>query len=190
MIETLLKTTPWYTTFLSFGHWVEQCDFARYVIVYLYGGIYADLDTTCKDLPVPRDNEVLVGIEADVTESEKVFHGLARSLQLCQWTFAASKKHPALLALIEYIVNVSSKRCITDKSTSTIMNTTGPGVFTDILKDFPGVSILGIEAFGCGQKHSNSPDCSHPGVYAIHHFEGSWKTPSFFRPFYTLLKRL
>jgi mannosyltransferase OCH1-like enzyme len=194
-IEDLLDSTPWRSAFDSLGHWVEQCDFARYVIVYIYGGIYADMDTTCQQSFSANPGELLVGLEADVSPAEQRFHGLARSKQICQWTFAAESKHPALFALIEHIAKVSSKQCIVDKSTSTIMNTTGPGIFTDVILSFQptkehSIRILGIDAFGCGQVHSGSPKCDTSTVLVAHHFEGSWKTPTFFRPWYKLLKRL
>jgi mannosyltransferase OCH1-like enzyme len=189
-IEALLESTPWKSTFDRLGHWVEQCDFARYVIVYTYGGIYADMDTTCKRELVARPKELVVGLEANVTDSERLFHGLARNRQLCQWTFAADAKHPGLLALIQHIAHVSSQQCITESKTSTIMNTTGPGIFTDVLIGRSDVRILGIGAVACGQKHSQSPDCTNADVYVVHHFEGSWKTPSVFRPLYKLLKSM
>lgn len=189
-IEALLDSTPWRPAFDRLGHWVEQCDFARYVIVYTYGGVYADMDTTCKRPLVAKKHELLVGLEANLTEAERSFHGLARTRQLSQWTFAADAKHPGLLALIEHIANVSSQQCITDKSTSTIMNTTGPGIFTDVLLKRSDVRILGIGAVACGQTHSESPPCTDPEVFVVHHFEGSWKTPSVFRPLYKFLKRV
>lgn len=200
-IESLLDSTPWRETFDQLPHWVEQCDFARYVIVYIFGGIYADMDTICKTVPVAKKSELLVGIEASVSRQDKHVYGLAREYQLCQWTFAADAKHPALLAVILAIVYRSSKMCITDTTTSTIMNTTGPGIFTDAIVDYMkgspsspnSVTILDVSAFGCGQPHSRSPSCDDDSCMVSHTFEGSWKVHpllSALRPMINFLKRL
>lgn len=187
-IEQLLDTTPWRATFDSLEHWVEQCDFARYVILYTFGGIYADMDTICKKLPGPS-SKLLVGIEANVTEEQRIKNNLARTFQLCQWTFVCNAKNPVLLHVITTIANNTSQSC------SNVLNRTGPGVFTDAVLEarlrFPNdVAVLGIEAFACGQPHSESPPASDPRCGVVHLFAGSWKFPSFVRPFVKLLKLL
>lgn len=193
-IEALMETVypVWKSAFYALGHWVEQCDFARYVIVWTYGGTYADMDTVCKRAPREAPaGTLVVGHEAVVTDAERRFHRLARNTQICQWAFYADKQHPCLKALIDHIAHQSSQQCIVDKSTSTIMNTTGPGVFTDIVLSNPqNVTILGIEAFGCGQAHSRSPPETDPSCYIVHKFEGSWKVPTSLRTSFGILKKL
>jgi mannosyltransferase OCH1-like enzyme len=187
-IEQLLDSTPWRSTFDSLEHWVEQCDFARYVILYIFGGIYADMDTVCKKMPGPS-SKLLVGIEANVTEDDRIRHNLARSFQLCQWTFVCNASNPVLLHVIKTIANNTSLSC------SNVLNRTGPGVFTDAVLEartrFPdAVGILGIEAFACGQAHSDSPPASDPRCGVVHMFAGSWKVPKMLRPVVKLLKML
>lgn len=178
-IEALIATTPWSKTFYAFPHWVQQCDFARYVIVYLFGGLYTDMDTVCR-APIDRyihSYDMVVGVEANVTESERLRFNLARRLQICQWTFAAKAKCPVLLRLIERICNDTSQSCYPDKMR--ILNSTGPGVFSDAVLESPkdsNILLLPITAFGCGQMHSNSPEIDDVGCYAVHQFEGSWKS--------------
>lgn len=201
-IEEIVDKTPWKTTFYSLEHWVEQCDFARYILVYLYGGIYSDMDTVCKVCPKIQYKTLTIGLEANVSDDERLFHNLARNVQYCQWTFAADKGHPALLAVITAIDLHTSKTC------ASVLNRTGPGAFTDAIESYMAymasmaqndhilqnaqndpVEILGIEAFACGQKHSNSPNPSDSRCMVIHTFEGSWKYPSLFRPLVKFLKR-
>jgi mannosyltransferase OCH1-like enzyme len=181
-IEDLLHGYPkWQTAFHRLDHWVEQCDFARYVIVYHYGGVYADLDTVCQTPAKEwtKYNGLVVGLEADVDDYEKAFHRLARNKQYCQWTFASVPRHPALYELIEYIANITSQSCFKEHK---ILNTTGPGAFTDIVQNAPNVLRLPIAAFAGGQAHSQSPPTTDPGCYVVHKFEGSWKIPGYLRP--------
>lgn len=178
-VEALIDTTPWKDTFYRLDHWVEQCDFARYIIVYTYGGIYSDMDTVCHRCPTVTRHTLTVGYEARVTDAERAFHNLARNTQYCQWTFAADKGHPALLRVIDAIHTTTSRTC------ASILNRTGPGVFTDALCDYSSLLypmiVLGIEAFGCGQQHSESPSATDPRCLVVHNFEGSWKYPPFVR---------
>jgi hypothetical protein len=94
-----------------------------------------------------------------------------------------------LLHVIKTIANNTSLSC------SNVLNRTGPGVFTDAVLEartrFPdAVGILGIEAFACGQAHSDSPPASDPRCGVVHMFAGSWKVPKMLRPVVKLLKML
>lgn len=49
MVDNLIKQkypSQW-SVYRSYGHWVQRADFARYIILYHYGGIYADIDIEC-----------------------------------------------------------------------------------------------------------------------------------------------
>ena len=196
-VEILLNDAPseWKDTFYTLEHWVEQCDFARYYILYTYGGIYADMDTVCKvpaetftsNIPKITNDTLIVGIEADVNEAQQEFNNLARKRQLCQWTFASTPKHPGLYALLNKIALESSKSCFIKRS---VLNRTGPGVFTDALVNRNDIIILPISAFGCGQPHSDSPDASHESCFVVHKFEGSWKVSPWLRPIQKLVKSI
>lgn len=193
-VEILINDAPdaWKQTFYSLEHWVEQCDFARYLILYLYGGIYADMDTVCK-VPAESFTEdisyetIVVGVEADVNDAQKEFNNLARKYQLCQWTFAATAKHPGLQNLLDTITNTSSKTCFEKRA---ILNRTGPGIFTDVLCNRTDVKVLSISAFGCGQPHSQSPNANDVSCFVVHKFEGSWKVHSWFRPIQKAFKNI
>lgn len=190
--EDLLQSCPakWQETYKNLDHWVQQCDFARYIIVYVFGGIYADLDTVCK-LPAEsfaRYDNLIVGIEAQVDDFHRELHNLARNFQLCQWTFASIERHPALFHVIEYICDVSSQTCY---AKNTVLNSTGPGAFTDALISFKGpqrIVVLPVSAFACGQSHSESPPETDASCYVVHKFEGSWKFSAPFKPILDLLR--
>jgi len=155
---------------------VEKTDLFRLMLVYEYGGIYSDLDTTCqKDLNILWDryenSNMIIGIEADTTLEIQEKTKLPRRFQLCNWTFAAKKAHPLIKKIIDRVIfNIH------ENPNLNTLEKTGPAVLTDVImenekdKDF---IILPIEYFGSGQKHSNSP--SQKEGFIVHHFLGSWK---------------
>lgn len=155
---------------------VEKTDLFRLMLVYEYGGLYSDLDTTCnRDLnnlwaEFP-DADFIVGVEADTTPEVQQKTGLPRLYQLCNWTFAAQKGHPILKKIIDQIIiNIHEKQELLT------LEKTGPAVFTDVIlanNENKEVTILPIQYFGAGQGHSNSPSRKHG--FVIHYFLGSWK---------------
>lgn len=155
---------------------VEKTDLYRVMLVYHFGGIYSDLDTTCQHnldslWNQNPDASLLVGVEANTSDEEKRRHNLSRNYQLCNWTFAAKKGHPVLEKVIERIIENISER--PDLPT---LEKTGPAIFTDVIReniDQSGVTILPISYFGSGQKHSGSPAKKYG--FVVHHFLGSWK---------------
>jgi len=155
---------------------VEKTDLFRLMLVYEFGGIYSDLDTTCnKDLNILWKEfptaSFLSGVEADTTIEVQSKAKLSRIYQLCNWTFAAQKGHPVLKKIIDrVIINIH------EKPELPTLEKTGPGVFTDVIleniKDNE-ITILPIKYFGAGQKHSNSP--TRKNGFVVHYFLGSWK---------------
>jgi len=155
---------------------VEKTDVFRLMLVYEFGGIYSDLDTTCnKDLNILwkefPDAGFLAGLEADTTSEIQLKANLSRKYQLCNWTFAARKGHPVLKKIIDkVIINMH------DNPELPTLEKTGPGVFTDVIlanNENNEVTVLPIKYFGSGQKHSNSP--SRKEGFVVHYFLGSWK---------------
>lgn len=155
---------------------VERTDLYRLILVYKYGGIYSDLDTTCNTNLLKFwdefcDADVVVGVEADDEVEKCREFGLARNYQLCNWTFAAKKGNSIIKEIIDRVID----NCSSDPNLDTLEKT-GPANITDVTlkyKDDQSVCILPIQYFGSGQKHSLSPK-SKKGVI-IHHFLGSWK---------------
>ena len=146
------------------------------MLVYEFGGIYADLDTSCnKDLNIlwkeNPDSKFIAGVEADTNIEVQKKTKLPRLYQLCNWTFAAEKGNPVLKKIIEkVIINIH------EKPELPTLEKTGPAVFTDVIMENNHnneVTILPIKYFGAGQGHSNSP--SRKEGFVIHYFLGSWK---------------
>ncbi|GMF99330.1 unnamed protein product [[Candida] boidinii] len=136
---------------------ILKADFGRYLMLFLKGGVYGDIDTYCQspidtwfgsysDSMSPHIG-FMTGIEADIN---LVNSGMPRRNQLIQWTFKTRKHHPFLSMLIAKIVKVTFTNLIDDKLVAyadefkdvdvkksfSIMDWTGPAVFTDVLNDY------------------------------------------------------
>jgi mannosyltransferase OCH1-like enzyme len=82
----------WLDIFKGLPVGVMRGDLWRYMVVYIHGGVYADLDTECWEpisVWLKEDMEMIVCPENDI--------------HYCQWTFAASPKHPILKSVLDYI---------------------------------------------------------------------------------------
>jgi mannosyltransferase OCH1-like enzyme len=82
----------WYDIFVSLPVGVMRGDLWRYMVIYKYGGIYADLDTECLspiNVWLNEDYDMIVCPETDI--------------HFCQWTFAASAGNPILKSVLETI---------------------------------------------------------------------------------------
>jgi len=155
---------------------VEKTDLFRLMLVYEFGGLYSDLDTSCnKDLNILwrefPEASFIAGVEADTNIEVQKRTQLPRLYQLCNWTFAAEKSNPVLKKIIDRII-----KNIHENPELNTLEKTGPAVFTDVILENNqnnAVTILPIKYFGAGQKHSNSP--SRKEGFVIHYFLGSWK---------------
>lgn len=155
---------------------VEQADVFRLMVVYEYGGIYTDLDTSVncdleKFLTHHDKYNVILGVEIDTDLATKERLNLHSTFAVCNWTFMANKKH----LLIKKMLGDVMTNVIEGKEQAVIFKT-GPGSITKTYlthkNTFDDVILLPIADFGAGQKHSNSPDLSEGKI--LHHFVHSW----------------
>jgi inositol phosphorylceramide mannosyltransferase catalytic subunit len=100
--------------FDSFPLGVMRADFWRYCILYQFGGVYTDMDTICKqpiETWLPPHKGLVVSLESN--------HRC-----MCQWTIAASPRHPALKVLLDDIVANADN--IDTSDPEFVHKTTGP----------------------------------------------------------------
>ena len=82
-----------YDLFMSVPVGVMRGDMWRYLVIYKYGGVYADLDTNCQR-PV-----------ASWIKTDRTFIVCPEHHQhFCQWTFAAEAGHPILKNVIGLMI--------------------------------------------------------------------------------------
>lgn len=130
---------------------IIQSDFSRYLLIFLYGGLYTDLDTKMqKPVDTWFDSDRNVGFVVAVEEDMNVEnweHYMTRRLQFEQWTFKAKPRHPILKKLIAKIVETTFNAAKNHKlqayykdfhgvdrcDSIDIMEWTGPVVWTDTI---------------------------------------------------------
>jgi len=122
---------------------VLRADLFRYLALQTFGGVYSDIDTSCKR-PISewipsefRDSNIgaVVGVEYDDT-TYKMF---IRPMSFCQWTLMARPQHPLyhkvlqrVIYRLEYLARlqkVTLSQIVPDKMQ--ILEATGPGSWSD-----------------------------------------------------------
>lgn len=125
---------------------VLKADFFRYLILFARGGVYSDIDTEAlrpihewvPDTFGVDAQGLTVGIEADPDRPDWA-KWYARRIQFCQWTIRAKPGHPALLEAVARITELTRKKKkanLLSIQTTSVMEWTGPGVWTDALMDY------------------------------------------------------
>jgi mannosyltransferase OCH1-like enzyme len=91
-------------------------DFLRYIALYIYGGVYVDMDSS-----------ICTSLSSFVNpDTEHVFF-LDENCNLQQWCFMVAPQHPIIHRLIDEMV----RRIIQDEKN--IFLATGPTLFTDVV---------------------------------------------------------
>ena len=108
----------WHNIFVNLPVGVMRGDLWRYMIIYKYGGVYADLDTECLN-PINtwlnEDYDMIVCPETDI--------------HYCQWTFAASAGHPVLKSVLD---TIKEKLLNPEYGSPHFVHThTGPSIWTE-----------------------------------------------------------
>lgn len=109
-----------YNLYSSFPLSVMRADFWRYCVLYIFGGVYADVDTVCTipiDMWLKDDKDFICSLENDV--------------HFCNWTFASTPHHPILRNLIKEIIKRNLRPNYND--IHFVHYLTGPAVFTDVI---------------------------------------------------------
>lgn len=181
---------------------IARSDLFRYIAVWHEGGFHADDDVVIlpgflRGIAWSKANSrsFLVGWERRTPTVSlgggcKEHYNVRCSIgekecmlcnSLAQWTFGAERKHPLFLDLVQQVVDYFDHPLIKKLSDTDVLHYTGPVMFsTRVLMHQQPSDVLGIEAFGCGQSHSNSPLCdpANETIWSQHLFEGKWRTES------------
>lgn len=184
--DFVARDFPQYLDVLDgFEFGVMKSDLFRYLSVYKFGGVYADLDVECHrsfDRFFAMDGAVF-GVEARVTRERQRELRYPRPYHLASALFMAEPGHPFLAAIVERLTRQA--RAHRKPRRDEIEDVVGPKMLTRTFydNDIPGVEIL-------AQTHW-SPSRDYPfawpfnkHVHARHHFAGVWKDENFAkRPF-------
>lgn len=131
---------------------VERADLFRYLVLYVHGGVYTDMDTTCK-VPIGKwasefgytgtmdAADFIIGVE---------FKKGPRSVpdlpfQLLQWTIASAPKNPILDKVLDHCLSRIQE--ITEAKEIGVLLRTGPWAWTQAI-------LATIERFGSPTGHT------------------------------------
>ncbi|KAK9493871.1 hypothetical protein V1508DRAFT_414554 [Lipomyces doorenjongii] len=140
----------------SFPNPVLKADLLRYLLLYLYGGVYADIDVYCRK-PIAEwlpeklwksDADIIVGVEIDepyaMEESQKLW-GWHRPFGFAQYTIVSKPfARPVRTAIVRVVAHAHHLAKLKNKanpallprySAEDIYEISGPGVWTDALID-------------------------------------------------------
>jgi mannosyltransferase OCH1-like enzyme len=101
------------STYRSLTAQIIKADLLRYLVMYVEGGVYADIDVEALQpvdtfIPAnrynPRDVDLVVGVEID--EPDFKDHAILgpKSQSFCQWTFMTKPRVPVMLKLVDNII--------------------------------------------------------------------------------------
>lgn len=184
----------------------QKKDYFMYVVLAEEGGLFVDCDVRPLQPPGrwlrefgALGDEVLLGLEAHGDEDQQQALLWASKTQLSNWAAASRPNSTVMRWAADAVLRAHRRQAITSEYMSTLIYT-GPGLLTRVvqsilarrsfdLEDFEsvrggrpsdareGIRVLGINGFGCGQRHSGSARCeTTPGVALVRHeFAGTWK---------------
>ncbi|CCH42384.1 Initiation-specific alpha-1,6-mannosyltransferase [Wickerhamomyces ciferrii] len=119
--ETFAETAPMVMeAFHKLPLIILKSDFMRYLLMFVYGGVYSDIDTSLhRNLTkwisyentitpnLPNQIGLVMGIESDRDEKNWARNSMPRRLQYCQWTLQSKPGHPMYRELITRIVDLT-----------------------------------------------------------------------------------
>lgn len=181
-MDQLVQTSfpDFWTLYQDLPYNVQRWDVIRYMILYVYGGVYTDLDTECfKPIDTLLENEDFCFGEEPVEHNFYpdliVFAGnafMASSLKQAGWL---------------YLLNEIKESVKQKYATQVVLNTTGPLMVSRIFKSLQelfGVTLLPYQLVAPVNKNDvfryiHRQDCSMMeakicSAYCAHYYFGSW----------------
>ncbi len=172
------KEMPWFTdTFKSLPHWVCIVDAAKYLLLYLYGGIYADMDTmplkSLDSLLIKYGNYEIIVSECDesVTWVEKFVMGRNMKPFVNSGVIYSTPKLELWSDLLWRMKARNQlrikKKIFVDEMY--IVDFSGPGLLSDFINEAKTykIKILPFEVF-------EGRDMLCNAAYVLHYHNQSW----------------
>jgi hypothetical protein len=162
----------------GFAHTIQRADFFRYLIVYHYGGLYADIDMEClRPLgQLDPSSAAIFSVEEHITGQRQRELGYREPFQIANCIFATEPQHWFLERLIEKVVAVAHQLAETQAA---ILSTTGPWILTHL---YFALEPQVQQQLTILPQIYWMPPISYPNCWPLninmgarHHFMGSWK---------------
>lgn len=147
----LIETNfPEYTDFyINLTPTISKCDFARFAVVYVYGGLYTDLDFICRkniSSLIQNDSYFLFEPVEHVYMGDKMYNGF----------FASVPQHPFILGWLERMSINTSKEVFTR---------TGPKGLFNYYKTYKGNVFIGNTCDALSILDTNETSLACSGIY-------------------------
>ncbi|KAJ3283764.1 membrane-bound alpha-1,6- mannosyltransferase Initiation-specific [Rhizoclosmatium sp. JEL0117] len=162
---------------------VLRADFARYMMLYEFGGYYTDMDTSCS-APIHHWNlgmnqaAVIIGVENPSEDKDSYL----------QWTMASAPHHPLIANVIHRVTekihatNIESLQ----NDDNAVLDVTGPGIWKTVIQEYlqaHGINLKtianmwdGYQLIGdiliLGKSYLNNDNSDNPKSLIRHHFTG------------------
>lgn len=137
---------------------VMKADLWRYAALFEFGGVYADIDTTCR-APLGDWLDESIGFHV-ACEADDTY--------LCQWAFASAPGHPALDRVLKLIRERVERDGGVDESMDHYVHYyTGPAAWSDGIMD-----CLGIRATPNQLQENKAGRLRDMVIYPSGHFGG------------------
>lgn len=153
---------------------IQRTDLFRIVIVYLYGGFYADLDMLFfKSLNPLCHYDLVFAEEKKLSQEECLRLGTKHPLRIANYIFGSVPKHPFWM---DMIMEMRKKSDTSIKNENDVLNSTGPGLLTDVYHDKKKTYKLKLVRNNRRKcmKYCETNSC-HIGGYAAHLHLGQWR---------------
>ncbi|KAI9341152.1 nucleotide-diphospho-sugar transferase [Obelidium mucronatum] len=169
---------------------VMRSDLVRYLMLYKFGGVYSDLDTSCLR-PI---HEWTFGVK-EVGFFAGVENARGNRDNINQWTIGSAQHHPLIAKVIHRVVSTIHKASDDDlKDPQKLLYITGPGIWKPTVHEYlaekgatvEDVSFLwdGFRMFDdvmvFGKTLLSPLNAQNPKAFSIHYgtgkLAGGWKT--------------
>jgi mannosyltransferase OCH1-like enzyme len=190
--STIIYRAPqWLRCFDALSVPVQRVDFFRYLIVFLDGGLYADLDMVAYQPsdPLLSDASCVLSVEHELTASRQARLKFRMPYQLANCIFAAAPGHPFLGELLEEVAHNASRPVHGD---SDVLETTGPYLVTRLAYELPALRRGAVKVL---PQIYWMPPREYPRIgplatkiYARHMGSGTWRAASRSATLWTHLK--
>jgi len=160
------KFPDFYKTYMGYPHHIQRCDAFRYLVLYIYGGIYLDMDIVCK-----KNLDPFLSYDIVFAKSYNL------NTTYTNMFFAVSPYHPFLKFCIEELPNFAYSYALFGKHLH-VMNSTGPFFLTKMINEYkldniPNYYVLSNEEFAGDCNVCNDAACEG-GEYFGHVTGSSW----------------
>jgi mannosyltransferase OCH1-like enzyme len=186
LILNLIKSNnKWLDTYYQFQYLHQKVDFAKLIILYIYGGVFIDMDAyTSKSLDplIQKYNNYDFIISKMNNNRPSLFNFLTCS------RFSYCYNNGNIIAkpktdILNYIINNINTTCYISNKFYCINKTTGPPIFNKLLDNYinnndiknkSNILILNSEYLEpCLRKNCNITN----NTYIVHMHENSWHNP-------------